>query len=195
MKLLGSNWPWHFLIVAVLYLAAAHRWDSRAVLALALTSFAAWRGVSVNVVHGIFEPRTVAATRANALACGLLFLLGALVAVLWKKKAHFEGVWVNTGLLLVLGGLLSGAFGDRESWPVWLLALLLVAGSVIWLSFRLARLLPFALGVVAAYLGFLRLLFRVLRHGEAMAFLMTALSGIGVLFILVAAFRRMRERA
>jgi hypothetical protein len=195
VKLLGPNWPYHFLIVSVLYLLAAYRWDSRAVLALALTSFAAWRGVSVNVARGVLEPRTMEATRWNAIACGVLFLLGAVASVAWKKKAHFEGVWANIGLLLLLGALLSGVFGERDIWPFWLLALLLVASAVIWISFRLGRLLPFAMGVVAGYLGFLRLLFRTLRREEALAFLMTAISSIGVLVVLVAAFRRMKEKA
>src|SRR5262245_49578801 len=42
---LGPNWAYHLLAVAVLYFFAAYLFDSRAVLALALTSFAAWRRV------------------------------------------------------------------------------------------------------------------------------------------------------
>ena len=40
---LGPQWPLHLLILSLLYLTFAYRFDSRAVLSLALTSFAAWR--------------------------------------------------------------------------------------------------------------------------------------------------------
>src|SRR5207249_6811617 len=42
--LLGPRWPHHLLLVGVIYLVAAHVWDSRVVLGLALTPLAAWRG-------------------------------------------------------------------------------------------------------------------------------------------------------
>src|SRR4029077_13204193 len=46
--LLGPSWAYHLLIVAAVYLLAAYLWDSRTVLALALTTLTAWRGVSVS---------------------------------------------------------------------------------------------------------------------------------------------------
>ena len=42
-RLLGPNWAYHLLVVALLYLAAAYRFDSRAVLSLALSTFASRR--------------------------------------------------------------------------------------------------------------------------------------------------------
>jgi hypothetical protein len=194
VKILGPNWPYHLLIVSVLYFLAAYRWDSSAVLALALTSFAAWRGVSVNVARGVLEPHTMTATRTNALGCGALFLLGAVLSALWKKKAHFEGVWGNLGLLLLLGGLLSAVFGEKDSWAYWLLALLVVSGSVIAAAFRLRRLMAFALAVVAAYLGSLRFVFDVVRDDGA-RFALVGLSALATLVFLVAAHHRMKESA
>src|SRR4029453_2494453 len=43
---LGPKWPLHLLLVSLLYFAAAYRFDSRVVLSLALSAFAAWRSVS-----------------------------------------------------------------------------------------------------------------------------------------------------
>jgi len=60
-RLLGPNWPEHLLVVAIVYFAAAYRFDSRAVLALALTSLAAWRGVSAGIAAvRVSEGRVVA---------------------------------------------------------------------------------------------------------------------------------------
>ena len=47
-KILGPNWPWHLFLLSLIQLAFAFRYDSRAVLSLALASFAAWRGVALS---------------------------------------------------------------------------------------------------------------------------------------------------
>jgi hypothetical protein len=195
-KLFGPNWPYHLLAVALVSGAAAFRWDSPVALSLALSSFAAWRGVSVNVLHGTLGPGRLEETRGNAVVCGALFVLVGIVLVRAEKKAHFDDVFVNFGLLLLLGGLLSGVFGERHSWGWWLLALAVVSAAVIAIAFRGSRMLPFAEGVVAAYLGSLRLLFEVVGkiHLGSAFFLVVAASAAGVLALLVAAHRRMKER-
>ncbi len=195
-KLFGADWPYHLLVVALLSGAAAFRWDSPVALSLALSSFAAWRGVSVNVLHGTFGPGRAEETRGNAVVCGVLFVIGGVLLVRAGKKSHFEDVFVNFGLLLLLGGLLSGVFGERYSWGWWLLALAVVSAAVIAIAFRNGRMLPFAEGVVAAYLGSLRLLFEAIGkiHLGSAFFLVVAASAAGVLGLLVAAHRKMRER-
>ena len=78
---------------------------------------------------------------------------------------------------------------------VWLAALLVAAGLVMWLSFRLGRSLYFAQGVVAVYVGLLRLLFEPFRyHVTGLPFFLAVLLGLGVLVLILAAHRRMRER-
>ncbi|HSB37259.1 MAG TPA: hypothetical protein VLH41_10285, partial [Thermoanaerobaculia bacterium] len=162
-KVLGPDWPYHLLAVSLIGLMAAFRWDSAVVLGFALSSFAAWRGVSVNVLKGVLVPGRSGVTRWNAVACGLVFVALGMALVRAKRKPHFEEVWINFGLLLLFGGLLSGVFGDRSSWGLWLLALAVVSAVVVWRAFRAGRSLYFAEGVVAAYLGSLRLLFEALK--------------------------------
>ncbi len=193
-KLFGPNWPYHLLAVALLSGAAAFRWDSPVALSLALSSFAAWRGVCVNVLNGSFGPGRAGETRVNAGVCGVLFVLAGVLLVRAERKAHFEDVFVNFGLLLLLGGLLSGVFGERSFWW-WLLALAVVSAAVIAIAFRNGRMLPFAEGVVAAYLGSLRLLFEAIGkiHLGSAFFLVVAASAAGVLGLLVAAHRKMRQ--
>lgn len=195
-RLLGPDWPYHLLVVALLSGAAAFRWDSPVALSFALSSFAAWRGVSVNVLHGTFGPGRAGETRGNAVVCGVLFVIGGVLLVRAGKKPHFEDVWINFGLLLLLGGLLSGVFGDRYLWGWWLLALAIVAAVIIAIAFHSARMLPFAEGVVAVYFGSLRLLFEAFGkiHLGSAFFLVVTASAAGVLGLLFAAHRRMRER-
>jgi hypothetical protein len=189
---LGPDWPYHLLVVGAVYLAAAYRWDSRTVLGLALATLAAWRGISLGLVHGgswLDEARL----RADALVLGALYLAAAALSVRLARKAHFEDVFANAGLLLLLGALVSGVLEDRAMWTTWLVALLAVAGLVAWLALRLGRSLYFAQAIVAAYVGLFRLLFE--RSGyRSLAFLLAALLGAAGLVVVAAAHRRMRER-
>jgi putative Ca2+/H+ antiporter (TMEM165/GDT1 family) len=190
--LLGPGWPWHLLVVAVLYGFLAYRFDSRMVLSLALASFAAWRGIAVSVGRTSLGSGDPARLRVEALACGALFVALGVAAVRRQKKTHFEDVYVNAGLLLVFGGLLSGVFGDRaDRWGAWLLALLLVAAAVAVLGFRAKRTLPFALAVVAAYVAVLRPVFEI-RGAKALPPLLAAVLAALALLFIVFARRRMK---
>ncbi len=194
-RLFGPEWSYHLLVVSILCLLAAFRWDSAVALGLALTSFAAWRGVSVNVLKGVFGPGHIEETRWNAVACGFVFAVVGILFSRLGKKLHFEEVWVNLGLFLLLGGLLSGVFGVHF-WGWWFAVLVAVAAVVTGLAFRAGRTLYFAEGVIAAYLGLLRLLFEAFErvHTGASFFLVVAASSAGVLGLIFAAHRRMKER-
>lgn len=191
---LGPNWAHHLLVVGAVYLVAAYVWDSRTVLGLALTTLAAWRGVSLSLISGSLWAADAGHLRFNAIALGTLYVTAAALSVLLKRKLHFEEVFANAGLLLLLGALVSGVLDDGSAWGWWLAALLVVAGVVVWLSFHLGRSLYFAQGVVAAYIGLLRLLFEPFRHGSGLPFFLAALLGLGVLAFIFAAHRRMKER-
>jgi hypothetical protein len=193
--LLGPKWSHHLLVVGVVYLLGAYLWDSRTILGLALTTLAAWRGVSIGLIPGSLGAGDAGNLRASAIALGALYVAAAALSVRLKRKAHFEEVFANAGLLLLLGGLVSGVLGSELNRGVWLAALLVVAGLVMWLSFRLGRSLYFAQGVVAVYVGLLRLLFEPFRHHvSGLPFLLAAVLGLGVLVLILAAHRRMRER-
>ena len=194
-SLLGPKWPHHLLVVGVVYLLGAYLWDSRTILGLALTTLAAWRGVSISLIHGSLWAGDASNLRASAIALGALYVTAAALSVRLKRKAHFEEVFANAGLLLLLGALVSGVLGSELNWGVWLAALLVVVGLVMWLSFHLGRSLYFAQGVVAVYVGLLRLLFEPFRyHVTGLPFFLAALLGLGVLVLILAAHRRMRER-
>src|SRR2546426_1001553 len=183
------------LVVGVAYLLGAYLWDSRTILGLALTTLAAWRGVSISLIQGSLPAVNMGNLRVNAVVLGALYVAAAALSVRLERKAHFEEVFANAGLLLLLGGLVSGVFGSELNWGVWLAALLVVAGLVMWLSFPLRRSLYFAQGIVAVYVGLLRLLFEPFRHHvSGLPFFLAAVLGLGALVLILAAHRRMRER-
>jgi hypothetical protein len=193
-RVLGPDWPYHLLVVSILYFAAAYRFDSRAVLSLALSAFAAWRGVSVSLAFASRAAQATPAVRVNALVCGAIFVGGGIYSVRANRKPHFEPVWTTLGLLLFLGALVSGVFQySAVDWPWWEVPLWACSGVVIVVSYRLRRTLDFSLGVLAAYLGLLRLLEDALS-GTSMLFVVGA-SSLAVIVLLVRMQRRMKEPA
>jgi len=188
---LGANWPLHLLIVSILYWLAAYRFDSRIVLSLALSTFAAWRGVSAALPfsgRGFGTGETI--IRANALACGVFFIVLGYLSVRLRRKAHFEPVYVTLGLILLLGGLVSGVFESGTSGLLWLPALLVCAGATVFLAYRLRRSLDFAIGVFAAYLGVVRMISHALG-GSCLSFTI-AFSSLAVLGFVIRAQRQMK---
>ena len=193
--LLGANWAHHLLVVGLVYVVAAYLWDSRTILGLALTTLAAWRGVSVSLASDWVWRSQPNDLRENALVLGVVYVAAASLSVLLRRKPHFEAVFANAGLVLLLGALVSGALDNDTAWDMWLAVLLVTAGVVMWHGFRLDRSLYFAQGVVAGYVGLLRLLFQPFRHTESgIPYLLAALLGLGMLFVIFAAHRRMQER-
>jgi Predicted membrane protein (DUF2157) len=190
-RFLGADWPYHLLVVSVIAFAAAYRFDSRVALSLALSSFAAWRGLSTRFPLESHLGRQ-GEVRANALACAILFLAAAFVSVRAKKKAHFEGVFAAFGWLLLFGGLLSGTFQSGPGWPLWEIATCGAAAAVIAFAYRFRRLFDFTVGVIAGYLGLLRLWKEISATGEVF-FLGVALSSLGVVVLLALTYRTMRR--
>ncbi len=191
-RFLGANWAYHLLILSLLALAFAYRFDSRAVLSLALSSFAAWRGLSTRFpFESVFRARPEA-LRENALGCGALFLAAALLSVRTRRKPHFEGVYAAFGWLLVFGGLLSGVYQGGLDWLLWVALASAVAVAVLVFAYRFRRLFDFGVAVVTAYLALLKPVAEALKDPQSLFFLV-ALSSIGILVLLTFAYRRMRE--
>jgi hypothetical protein len=149
---LGAHWAWHLLIMAILMGVAAFRFDSRVVFSLSLSTFAAWRGVSV-AFFGATLLKEESAVRWNAIACGALFIVLGLALARTGRKAHFEPVAANLGWLLVLGGIGSGMFASGSTGLAWSGALVLVGAGLAAGAFRARRFPLFAYGVLAAYAG------------------------------------------
>jgi len=192
---LGSNWPWHLLLTAALFSLLAIRWDSRVVWSLALSTFAAWRGVAMGTLAtaaiGRWQPAVV---RVNAIACGALFVFGGYLLVRFRRKPHFEPVGTHMGWLLVLGGLASGMVDPQQQtwWAAWDLVLLAVAGTMSWLALRARRFWLFAMGLLGAYAALSRFVVDSVSGttGRQLWFLV---SSIALVVVLVTMRHRLEE--
>jgi hypothetical protein len=191
---LGAQWSWHLLIVACGAALAAFRYDSRVAFSLALSSFAAWRGVSVSLTDGSLRALAADAVRANALLCGLAFVaLGVVLA--WRGwKAHFESVAASLGWLLALVALADWQLeSDTVAVPVAFATLPIGAALAAW-SFRGGRFGRLALGVLAVYFSLSRLVLAVLDD-EVPVLAWFTVSSLALVALLVLVHRRIRGRA
>ncbi len=189
--ILGDRWPYHFLVVAVIYFLLAYRFDSRAVLSLAVSAVAAWRGVSVTTAFGGPGEAAVGILRANALAIGAILVAAGFLSVRSGRKPHFEKVYVTAGLLLLFGGILSGVLQpSSSSWLAWEAALGLLGAAVLAVAWRLRRSIDFAIAVAALWLGVLRLTGEVLKREPL--YLAAAVWSIVAIVVLVRATRRIQ---
>lgn len=159
---LGDQWAYHLLVVALGYGALAVRFDSKMLFSLALSTFAAWRGVAVgfeDTERWIGFGARSGELRWNALLCGALFVVLGTVKKRAGKKAHFEPTAVVLGWVLVLVAMLSGRLDHLDDelgvGTLWALAALLTGGALAAGSVKARRFGLFSLGVGAAYFGLL----------------------------------------
>jgi hypothetical protein len=193
---LGQQWPWHLLGIAVLYAALAVRYDSRVVFSLALSSFAAWRGVALSTFgSNAWASSSADLVRANALACGVLFVLLGWGLLRADRKPHFEPTATYTGWLLILGALVGGALEPTYrggGWQGWGVATLVVGTSLAVLAARARRFPLFALGVAAAYVALSRFVVEPM-HGEEPVLAWFTISGAALVAGLIVAQRKLKE--
>ena len=148
---LGAHWPWHLLIVAAAYAALAVRFDSTSLFSLALTSFAAWRGVSISMLApwaGVPDPDRF---MVEALLCGVAFLaIGKLLESV-RFHSRFEPAASWLGWLLIFGVLVMRLGGDRGR--VVATALVACGALLAWFAWDERRVGRYALGVGAGAVG------------------------------------------
>jgi len=188
---LGAQWPWHLLIMALLTGAAAFRFDSRVIFSLSLSTFAAWRGVSV-AVFSVSALHAMDTVRLSAIVCGVLFAALGFALSRLDRKAHFEPVAVNLGWLLVLGGIGSGIAESGDGALRWGVALLLVGTGLAAGAFQARRFPLFAYGVLAGYAGLSRVVIGITNLEIVGCFWFSVTSLLLVAGLLIAQ-RRMRE--
>ncbi len=189
---LGAGWPWHLLIVAIVMAAAAIRYDSRTLVSLALSTFAAWRGVSVSLIEKPLWNAAGESVRWNAVACGILFLLMADYSIRRKRKPHFEPIAAHMGWLLILGALVSGGFEPSPEGIICIMTLALTGTALAWHAFRKRRFVLFAFGIFAIYIALTQLVFKA-RLDFELEMLWIAVTSLALIGLLRKAQRKMRD--
>jgi len=191
---LGENWTWHLLIVAVFYVLLAFKFDARSVFGLALTAFAAWRGVSLQRVATTWSAE--GELFLEAMLCGALFIVIGQLFERFRWKALFEPVafWLGALLLLAAMAVRMSQPPNRSA----VAALLVATGAFIaWWAWDERRIGRFSLGVAGAGYGLCGLFWRALASAhaplEASFLAFAGVAGIVVVLVL-RAHRALRFR-
>jgi hypothetical protein len=193
---LGADWPWHLLIVAVAYAGLAVRFDSKTLFSLALTSFAAWRGVSI---AGVATPWGGVADSdrllVEALGCGVLFIALGKFLERNRIKVPFEPVAAWLGWLLIVGAL-TMRLGVDEGRTITAAALIGCGAVLAWFAWDERNVGRYALGIGAAAVGVGGGLIEVnetIDGGEKLFMAVVVLLAGAVIVLVVRAHRALRN--
>ncbi len=189
---LGANWPWHLLITSVLMACIAIRYDSRTVFSLALSTFAAWRGLSVSLIEKPIWRVSEEPIRWNALCCGVLFVFLGRFLLRTGRKPHFEPVAVHLGWLLILGALISGGSTHGPKGIAYVAVLAATGVGLAWHSFHKQRFPLFSFGILAVFIAVNELVIRT-RLDFVLKSLFVSGMAIALIAFLWKAHRTMKE--
>jgi hypothetical protein len=147
MQVFGG-WETHLLLASLAFGALAYRFDNRFVLSLALSTLAAYLGLTLE----IFE--TIDTDRARFYAMGYGLFVAGLGFVLHRQgiKPHFLNVFLHLGANAFLMATLSGVVEPSTGW-LYLALLLPLAAALIYLGIRFERLAFVAYGTLYGYAG------------------------------------------
>jgi hypothetical protein len=187
--MLSGQWDLYLLATAVLFFFLAYRFDNRFVLSLALSSLAAWFGLTISLRLSHQD----AAYRQYAMLYSLI--VSGAGAALHRRglKPHFLGTFLNIAANILFWALLSGVF-EREGYFVWLLGLLAACGaSLAWGIVR--RQFSFvAYAAVYGYIGVSAILIRNI-NGTTAILSYFVLTGVAMLVVLIQIARRFGREA
>jgi hypothetical protein len=187
--LLSGQGDLYILGTAGLFFFLAYRLDNRFVLSLALSSLAAWFGLTIS--HWPSHQDDV--YRQYAIIYSLS--IGAAGFLLERRglKPHFLSSYLNIAANVLFWAIVSGVV-NQEGYGLWLLALLAAcAASLVWGLIR--RQLSFvAYAAVYGYIGVSAILIRQI-HGFTAALVYFLLTGTAMLVALVWIARRFGKEA
>jgi hypothetical protein len=186
-ELLRAAWDVYVLLSAVVFFAAAYRFDNRLVLSLALSTLAAWFGIKLTRLGYSSDSLRVSALVYGALVAAMG---GALYRVAIKQ--HFIETHLHVAAAALFVALLSGV--GSSNGPLYLVGLNVLGVCAVAAGIRYRRFPFVAYGVVYPYLGISFRIARVLPGATSML-LYVLVSGSAVVLLMVYVARRVGRDA
>lgn len=187
------GWDTHLLIASVIFGGLAYRFDNRFVLSLALSTLAAYLGLTLN----IFDLDTFdgfASHRLRFYAMGYGVFAGAFGYALYRQgiKRHFLDVYLHVGANAFLLATLTGV-PDQATGLLYLALLLPLAGALIYLGVRFDRFAFVAYGTLYGYAGISAKILSELGSPTASLFYLVVTGSLVVVALVVLARRFARD--
>jgi hypothetical protein len=143
-----GGWETHLLLASVLFAALAYRFDNRFVLSLALSTLAAYLGLTLDLFEMIY-PQLL---RLYAMGYGIVVAAAGFAVSRRGIKRHFLDVYLHVGANAFLLAALSGV-PDRTAGLAYLALLMPLAAALIYLGVRFDRFAFVAYGTLYGYAG------------------------------------------
>lgn len=177
---LQTQWDWLLLGSAIVYFAAAYRFDNRFVLSLAIATLGGWFGVRVSGAAWLDR------STAPLMGVGYGLLVAAIGGVTWQRgvKRHFLDAYLQVAALVVLSTL-TWTVMEGEHLSPWLLVALAASALCVAGGVRAHR---FSFVVYGAFAGYLCVSRVLLPHSpgiEASFFYVVVSSALMVLGLVV----------
>jgi len=109
-NLLGSSWPRHFLLLAVLHAVIAYIFKSRLVLSLSIASLAAWLGIEHRTFDAVFDAPIETAMRA--FVCAAIVVVWRLIDRAVRRETTFSTLFDHSAANLAFWGGVTLAVHD-----------------------------------------------------------------------------------
>lgn len=183
------GWETHLLLASIVFGALAYRFDNRFVLSLALSTLAAYLGLTLNLFDlDAFDAINTHLLRIYAMAYGL-FTAG-LGYALYRQgiKRHFLDVYLHVGANAFLLGTLTGVPGGQYGY-LYLALLLPLAAALIYLGIRFERFAFVAYGTLYGYAGISARILNELRSVTGGLFYLVITGSIVVVALVIMARR------
>lgn len=186
---LFRGWETHLLLASIVFGGLAYRFDNRFVLSLALSTLAAYLGLTLNVFDlDTLDTLSTHRLRFYAMAYGVF--AAALGYALDRQgiKRHFLDVYLHIGANAFLLATLTGVT-DNTSGLLYLALLLPLAAALIYLGVRFERFAFVAYGTLYGYAGISAKILSELGDPTASLFYLVV-TGSSVVIALVVLARR-----
>lgn len=187
---LQAQWDNYLLGSAVLFFAAAYRFDNRFVLSLAIATLGGWFGVRLTALSFILGSTTlpVAALTYGLIVAGIGVWLHRA-----RIKAHFLDTYLHVATNVVLAALVTG-LEQSSSRLLWLAALIAAAALTVAGGIRFRHFAFVVYGVVYGYVGISSEWLRHVKDGtEVLSYFIV--SAVIVVFGLLTLSRKLGREA
>lgn len=166
-QVFGIRYGLASFLSTVVLLFTAYYFDHLGILAMAITSFAAWMGITVTpfrlIASNDFDNSRIIFT---GIAVGVLLLVAGWATKQKKVKAHFEFTYNNFGTHVLFVSLLAALFHFNSSYLLWMVLLFAFAGYSYLKAIREHSFYFFLVTVLYAYTGLSYVVIRLLLFNK-----------------------------
>lgn len=145
---LGDWWKNYLLVSVAVFFFLAYRFDNRLVLSMALSTLAAWFGLTLSGYRFSLEEYY----RFYAVAYGLLVFCGGVLLYRLSVKKHFFDIYLNFAVHFLCVALVSGVV-EYKIFSLYFPALLFACVALAFYSVKTRQFLYILYAVIYGYIG------------------------------------------